>query len=90
MNRSPDAAYCWRHGVWLPGSQQGDGDGYGDGGGSGNGSGNGWIDGYGYGDGGGYGYGDGNGNGWGDGYDGPLPLCADALTCACRQAGTDL
>ena len=70
MNRSPDAAYCWRHGVWLPGSQQGDGDGYGDGGG--------------------YGDGNGNGNGWGGGYDGPLPLCADALTCACRQAGTDL
>ena len=71
MNRSPDAAYCWRHGVWLPDSEWGG-------------------DGYGYGDGGGYGDGNGNGNGWGGGYDGPLPLCADALTCACRQAGTDL
>ena len=88
-----DEAYCWRCGVWLLGSRQGDsnvngsGDGYGDG----NSRGNGYGDGYGYGYGSYYGNGWGNGhgnggNGYGNGNGGPLPFCDDPLACACRQA----
>ena len=94
----PEQAHCWRCGVWLLGSQRIVGDGRGDGRGNGVGYGN-YGDGYGNGDGWGNGEGNGNGRGngygWGYGYGGgngrgygfgtPLPLCDDALACACRQ-----
>ena len=84
--RRPEAAYCWRCGVWLPDPQSdygcGDGRGDGDGDGDGNGWGNGWgLGGRGYGDGGGD-----DGNGYGDGRGYLLPLCDDTLACAIRQA----
>ena len=91
----PEQAHCWRCGKWLPDSApsnsgysdgHGDGYGYGDGYGDGDGWGGGWGGGSGNsGDGYGWGYGYGGGNGRGYGFGTPLPLCDDALACACRQ-----
>ena len=78
-----EQAHCWRCGVRLPDSRQGDS--------NVNGSGGGYGDGYGYGYGSYYGNGWGNGhgnggNGYGNGNGGPLPFCDDPLACAVRQA----
>ena len=78
----PEAAHCWRCGVWLPDSEWGGGYGYGNGNGFGFGFGDGYSDGNGHGDGWGNGWGYGHGDGWGA----PLPLCPDPLACAIQQA----